>query len=187
MLLIAAAVLALLAVPLTGRDLSRLAGLRLRGIWLVVAALVVQTVIVSFDVISSPTVDRVAHLASYGALGVVLWWNRAMPWLWLVTLGGACNVVAIVANGGVMPASRSALEGAGLPTTGGFANSGVVDSARLAFLGDVFHTPRGMPLANVFSIGDALLALGVLLLVLAVTRREPVVAATEPAVPSPST
>jgi hypothetical protein len=36
----------------------------------------------------------------------------------------------------------------------------VLPDPRLAFLGDVFAIPRGWPLANVFSVGDVLIAVG---------------------------
>lgn len=50
-----------------------------------------------------------------------------------------------------------------------FTNSGVVADPNLLFLGDVFAVPAGSPLANVFSIGDVCMALGVFLLIHAVT------------------
>ena len=62
-----------------------------------------------------------------------------------------------------MPAASSALDRAGLRAEGGFVNSARSDSA-VGFLGDVFAVPAGMPLANVFSIGDVLLVVGLALL-----------------------
>jgi hypothetical protein len=60
-----------------------------------------------------------------------------------------------------MPASPSALAGAGLDLEPGFQNSTALADPRLAFLGDVFYIPASWPLSNVFSIGDVLIALGV--------------------------
>jgi hypothetical protein len=69
--------------------------------------------------------------------------------------------MAITANGGVMPTSRSALVDAGRKHTHNtFDNSGIVSHARLRFLGDVFAMPAWMPLHNVFSVGDVLIGLG---------------------------
>ena len=48
---------------------------------------------------------------------------------------------------------------------GEFINSRVLDDAKLQFLGDVFATPASLPLHNVFSIGDAILLIGVFVLV----------------------
>ena len=80
----------------------------------------------------------------------------------LVALGAALNLLVISVNGGVMPASPSALAGAGLPVNEpGFQNSTALAEPRLAFLGDVFSLPVSWPLSNVFSVGDVLIALGV--------------------------
>ncbi len=87
--------------------------------------------------------------------------NRHLPNLWVAVTGGAANLAAIAANGGEMPASRTALVAAGKPVVHqGFVNSAPVTHARLAFLGDIFSIPRSLPLANVFSVGDVLLLLG---------------------------
>lgn len=166
MLIVVAAVLGVLAVRLTGRPLSRLAKLRFTAVWLVPLALAVQVVTISFTPPGPEVVYRVIHLATYVALGAFVWLNRRIPWLWLVALGGACNMAAISANGGVMPASPDALRRAGLSESDGFTNSDVVDDPRLAALGDVFATPEWLPLANVFSVGDVLLVVGLALLVL---------------------
>ena len=93
--------------------------------------------------------------------GLFLVANRELPGIPLVVLGAAANLLAIAANGGVMPASPSALATAGLPPEQpGFANSAALAHPRLAFLGDVFAIPAGWPLANVFSVGDVLIAAG---------------------------
>ena len=64
-----------------------------------------------------------------------------------------------------MPASRKAL--ASLPQVaekGDFANSQVLAHPHLQFLGDVFATPASWPLHNVFSVGDIVLFVGVIVL-----------------------
>lgn len=77
-------------------------------------------------------------------------------------VGAILNLLAIVANAGVMPATAGALATAGVPSGGGvIANSASVADPRLRFLGDVFAIPSSVPLANVFSVGDVLIALGV--------------------------
>ena len=73
-----------------------------------------------------------------------------------------------------MPASIEALmlaHGvAGVPTTA-FSNSQLIGPATLLpWLGDVFALPRGVPLANVFSIGDVLIGAGGLLFVVRTMR-----------------
>jgi hypothetical protein len=43
---------------------------------------------------------------------------------------------------------------------GDFANSAVLPDPHLAFLGDIFALPAGVPFANVFSIGDVVILVG---------------------------
>ena len=118
----------------------------------------------------SPGLHRVLHVLSY-ALG-----PRSSP-----RTGGsgdvdhrpraALNLLAILANDGVMPASRSALRAAGIATKSqGFVNSSAVAHPRLLPLGDVFALPNPWPLHNVFSIGDLCIAAGVVIAVLACQR-----------------
>ncbi|MEX1145961.1 MAG: DUF5317 family protein [Acidimicrobiia bacterium] len=165
MLLAALAVLVIATVPLAGGRLSRLADLRLRAVWALALALVVQVLIIS--VLPSGDVDlhRVLHLATYVAVLVWVVLNHGLLWRWPIVIGGALNFVVIVANDGVMPASRAARVAAGLVGRQGFENSAAVAHPNLGFLGDVFAIPADLPLANVFSVGDALLVLGIFLVV----------------------
>jgi hypothetical protein len=89
-------------------------------------------------------------------------------------VGVLCNALAIAANGGYMPARRAALAAAGVLYTGdSAANSHLIDGGtRFPFLGDVFAVPKGVPFANVFSVGDLFIAAGLALLIaLAMHRR----------------
>jgi hypothetical protein len=79
----------------------------------------------------------------------------------VISAGGLLNLIAIAANGGVMPASESAMRRAGLLSGTDFTNSGVVEHARVAWLGDVFSIPASWPLSNVFSVGDVVVVLGI--------------------------
>jgi hypothetical protein len=102
------------------------------------------------------------HVATYVAAGWFVWVNRAIPGLWIIALGAASNGITIAVNGGTLPASRSALDAAGIhPKPDEFLNSGVLDHPHLGFLGDVFAIPERFPLSNVFSVGDALIVIGV--------------------------
>jgi hypothetical protein len=169
-ILLLAVGLVIASVPLLGGQLGELRSIRIRGAAFVGAAVVVQTLLVTVlpkDV--PPAVSGGAHLLTYAAGVGVLLFNRRIPGMAIVALGGLANTAAIAANNGVMPASAAARAAAGLPplTSGGshFANSATVSSARLGFLGDVFPWPRPMPFANVFSVGDVLLVVGIAALV----------------------
>ena len=157
-----AGLLALLSPALTGGRLTRYAEVRLRHGWIVVAALVAQILIIEVVAESQRGVLSAVHVATYAAAGVWVWLNRRVPGLWIVAVGAASNGVTIALNGGTLPASARALEGAGLNLDpDSFVNSGVLADARLPWLGDIFWIPEGWPLANVFSIGDALIVGGI--------------------------
>lgn len=88
--------------------------------------------------------------------------NVSVPGLIVVALGAVSNLAAIVANGGVMPADPAAAALAGLSSANGeFSNSAVTADASLRPLTDIFAIPAGLPLANVFSVGDVLIGIGV--------------------------
>jgi hypothetical protein len=162
MLLVVVALLCLALALATGGSLAALADVRLRAPWLVGLALGAQVVIVSIVPGSFDGLHAPVHIATYGLLGAFLWCNRRLPGLVFVAAGCAANAAAIIANGGVMPATAGALAAAGMPAekTGEFANSAVVESSALSWLGDVFAVPASWPLSNVFSIGDVLVAAG---------------------------
>ncbi len=164
MFLIYAALFALLTVPLLGGRVIALADLELRRPWLVAAALAAQVVVTTIMPGTCAVAGAYVQLATYGLLGAFLWSNRHVPGLPVLTLGASCNFAAIAANEGVMPASRGALEAAGLPYDHAeeFANSAAVDDAKLAFLGDVLAIPEALPASNVLSVGDLLIFCGLL-------------------------
>ena len=138
--------LALVAVPLTGGRLERLADLRLRWIPLATAAFAIQILIVNVIPEGDEGLRSAIHIATYGVLGVVLVRNLDQPGLPLIALGGLSNALAIVANGGVMPASEGALRTAGMTADPeAFTNSALVEDAHLWFLGDVFAVPSWVP------------------------------------------
>lgn len=162
-MILAVALVALgVLVVARGGSLGRLQDVRLHAPYLVVVGLAIQLVVVSLLPASvPPLVARAVHLESYVLVVAFLLHNRHLPGLGTIGLGTAANAIAIAANGGVMPASPAALRFAGRATTSaGFANSTAVPHPHLAFLGDVFALPAGVPLANVFSVGDVLLVVG---------------------------
>jgi hypothetical protein len=158
--LVVAVVVSALAVPLSGGRLAALLELRLRHVWAVYGAL--GLTILGIGLPGLPDGARsILLVAAYPVGAVFLAANRHVPGMVLTALGAALNLLAIAANGGVMPASPAALSRAGLPADApGFQNSAALDEPRLAFLGDVFSIPASWPLSNVFSIGDVLIVAG---------------------------
>jgi hypothetical protein len=160
-IVVAAFVLVVASVLVFGGSLSRLGDLRVKHSWLIIVAFVVQFVVIEITPRVGEQIGSWAHLSSYAFAGAFLVANRHIDGLALVGVGGALNLAAIVANGGVMPASEWAVRTAGLSTVAGeFANSRALAHPRLQPLGDVFAIPRGWPFANVFSIGDIVLVVG---------------------------
>ena len=141
---------------------KRLARLDLHHIWLVWTGFLTQVIV--FQWIAPHMAEshvKLIHLGTYAILVTFIVLNRHIPGAWMIALGTAFNLIAIVANGGSMPASRWALEYAGkhIPSEA-FQNSAALAHPKLLFLGDVFALPYGVPLANVFSVGDVLIVLG---------------------------
>ena len=168
----AACVAVAVALCLRG-SLLQLASLRFRALWLMFAALGAQVLVVSVLVDLPDGVARAAHLATYAMAGAFLLLNLRVPGLPLIGLGTACNAVTIALNGGVLPASAAATAAAGWSEEDPqFANSDpALENPRLAVLGDNYVTPDWVPFSNVYSIGDVVIVLGVLLLVYRATRR----------------
>jgi len=153
-----------------GGRLARLATLHFRWPWLALGGLLVQVALFTEPgFAASGSLAPWIYVASTAAVLVAVLRNLALPGLALVALGAACNLAAIVANGGWMPADPGALATAGL-NAGGHTNSIVVPDPALRPLTDVFAVPAWVPLANVFSIGDVLIAVG-LAAAIAVTLR----------------
>ncbi|HET9615450.1 MAG TPA: DUF5317 domain-containing protein, partial [Candidatus Limnocylindrales bacterium] len=152
--------------------LQALEQLRLRASWLVGLALAAQIVIISVAPQGDRTVHHVVHLSTYALTAAFALLNRRVAGVGLAAVGGLLNLAAITSNGGVMPASASALRIAGFTSPGsGFANSAAVAHAHLAWLGDVFALPASWPVHNVFSVGDVLLGAGVAVLIVVAMRR----------------
>jgi Family of unknown function (DUF5317) len=81
----------------------------------------------------------------------------------LVAAGAIANLAAVLANGGFMPASQAALAAAGRVTPTIYSNSVAAQNPALWPLTDIFALPSAMPLANVFSVGDVMIGLGIAL------------------------
>jgi hypothetical protein len=111
-------------------------------------------------------------LASYVLLGAAVVANRALPGIVVIGVGMLANVVAIVANGGRMPALPEAAAAAGMNAPA--HNNSVTDAApNLSPLVDRWAAPEWLPLANVYSVGDVILALGAFVLVLVTMGARP--------------
>lgn len=156
---------------LAGGRLQRLAEVRLRWAPLALLGLAIQVALFADPLASvvgawGPPIYVASTAAVLGAVLV----NLRLAGLPVVALGAASNLAAIVANGGVMPVSAEALAALGVPAGPGFSNSREVEAVALAPLTDIFALPAWLPFANVFSVGDVLIGLGVAIALVAAMR-----------------
>jgi hypothetical protein len=172
-----AIIIGIAAGYLLGGRFERLGSLPFRFAPVVLSALAIQLLIFG-------PLDQVVgeagpplYLGSTIAALLAVASNIRIPGLALVVAGTASNLAAILANGGVMPADPGALAVAGLDDRPGFSNSAVIESPALPALTDIFAIPEAVPFANVFSIGDLLIGLGVAIAIAWGMRRGGVVQA----------
>jgi uncharacterized protein DUF5317 len=183
MVLLTGFALALAVALLGGGRPGRVADLRLRAVGLFYLAIALQVVAFPAGLLPWAPGDRVAtalSLASYGVLVAATLANRRVPGTPLIGAGLACNVAAMLANGGHMPATAPALRALGRAEHGVHANSIGLAHPTLPWLVDRFATPRWVPFASVFSVGDVLIVAGAALLLWSATgarapwRQQPV-------------
>ena len=154
---------------LLGGRLGGLAEIRLRAWWLFFAAFGLQVLAFPFEFLpwrTGHTTASAVWIASYGLLLVAAALNVRIPGVPLVVAGIAANVAAVLANGGSMPVLPEAMRAAGGDHTT-FNNSTASAEPHLAWLVDRWAAPEWIPAANVFSVGDVLIAVGAAWIVLA--------------------
>ena len=168
-MVLALALLVAVAVGIAlGGRLDALAELRLSGSWLIIAAISLQIVAFPSGALPWHTGDTLAMylwIGSYALLVAATVLNWQIPGMLVVAAGMGMNLAAILANGGHMPALPTAAAHAGL-ATGIDNNSQTLVDPHLALLVDRWAAPDWVPFANVYSVGDVLLALGAFALVL---------------------
>jgi len=172
--------LALFLSLLLGGDLRRLGDVHIRVSPLILLSLLLQIVIFTRwwqSAMPYRAVTSGLYIVSLLLLLTAGWVNRRLPGLSVLLLGLASNALVIFANGGTMPASLWAMRTAGIVDSQATfeamrtANSSIAGiETPLWFLGDILAIPSRFPLANVYSIGDVLIALGGIWFIVANTR-----------------
>ena len=166
-----------------GLLIGRVLGGRVRNlehvhfVWwqLALAGLAVQLVL-----FADPVQERVGaegpviYVASTLAVLAALLRNLRLPGMAIIAVGAVLNLVPIVANGGFMPSSPDAwreLTGVAAVPVAFYSNSVLIGPDTLfPFLGDIFVFPRPLPMATLFSVGDAIIALGAVLFLVVAMR-----------------
>jgi hypothetical protein len=155
-----------------------LAALQFRWPWLIIGGLLVQVVLFT-DQVATVVGDLgpPIYVGSTGLVFLGVLRNIDITGMKIVALGAASNLAAIIANGGFMPAGRGALEALHKSDPTIYSNSAYLEHPALEPLTDIFALPAGLPFANIFSIGDVLIAIGVAVIIVAAMRRGPAPAA----------
>jgi hypothetical protein len=171
MFILYALIAGLLVGLLVGGRVEAIAETRFRWGWLALVALAIQVVLFSpLAGVGLGEAGRWVYVGSTVLVVLVVVINLRLAGLPIVLAGAASNLAAIVANGGSMPASPSALAAAGRSVGDGPTNSALVAHPALEPLTDIFATPAWLPLANIFSVGDVLIAIGVAVAIVAGMR-----------------
>ena len=157
---------------LSGGRVAGLAALQLRWSWIMLAGLMVQVVLFSGPVAARiGAAGPVLYVGSTMAVVAAVLANVRIPGMPVVVLGAASNLAAILANGGYMPANPAALAAVGKDVGTAYSNSAVPAQPALAPLSDIFALPAWLPWANIFSIGDVLIGVGVAWVIVAAMHR----------------
>ena len=172
MFILYAVVFGLVVGAMTGGHVAGLSDLRFRLSWLIVGGLAVQLALFSQPI--SGLVGDLGpwlYVGSTAAVVVAMAANRTIPGIPIVIAGALCNLVAIVANGGYMPAGPAAMAALGKTEAMTYSNSVVNAQPVLWPLTDIFALPRWLPFTNVFSVGDVLIGVGVVVVIVVAMRR----------------
>ena len=180
----------ILAGLLLGGRLEGLGRLQFRWAWVFMLGLAVQLVLFSDQVTAwIGEAGMPIYVLSTVAVAAAVGANARVTGIPIVLAGAVSNLAAIVANGGYMPASAEAIAALGRPVKEGYSNSSFVAEPALPWLTDIFALPSWLPFTNVFSIGDVLIGLGVVV-VIAAAMRTPAPATVAPGnspAPDPAT
>jgi hypothetical protein len=171
MFILYAVIVGLVIGFIAGGRLSAIGDLRFRWAPLVIAGFMAQVVLFS-DAVAERIGDLgpALYVGSTVLVVVAVLRNAAVPGMPLVALGAASNLAAIVANGGFMPASPGAMAALGKDAPTIYSNSAVLAQPALAPLTDIFALPQWLPFTNIFSVGDVILSLGVVVAIATAMR-----------------
>ena len=169
----------------TGGRLSALASIQFRWAPLILLGFLAQVVLFT-DAVAARVGDLgpAIYVITTAMVGAAVLRNVRLPGMPLIVLGAVSNLATILANGGYMPASPDALASLGRTAPTIYSNSAVVPTPNLPWLIDRFALPSWLPMTNVFSVGDVLVAVGVFVLVVATVRTPPDTDRTAPAADS---
>lgn len=156
---------AVLVALLRGGKIARLANLVLKGFVFALLSLLLRVLAGVLAVYWIPAAAWL-QVAAYLPLFYFVLLNRDRAGMTFLGLGSALNLVAIAANGGMMPVSAAAIAGAGgLDVVPVGTHTILTGASRLTFLADVIPVSWHFPNPVVISVGDILITSGVFLFI----------------------
>lgn len=172
-MLSSAIIVSIIVGSLRGGRLGALAELQFRHLGLVFAAFFLE-IFLGFGagLGLSHQIAAWLHIGLYLLLLYALWSNRRLPGVSFLLAGSFLNFLVIAANGGRMPVSGPALLRLGLVQHHdqlvqdlSLTHQLMGPYTRLWWLGDYWLMPPPFPRPAAFSIGDALMVIGVFWLI----------------------
>jgi Family of unknown function (DUF5317) len=157
-----------LLVLATGGSFRQLLRLQIQSIWLVVVALAIQILLAFVDIPSARFDDLGFGLvmASYAFLLAFCFVNLRISMMWVIALGIGLNALVIGLNQGMPTRDREVSTRSGRtieePIERTVKHRPESDDDLLPFLGDRIEVPE--PVDEMVSLGDLVIALGVVLL-----------------------
>jgi hypothetical protein len=160
-----------------GRAFRQIATIPLRSAWLAVVGLALQ-----WPLLWTPggplrqlSVQQVLFMLSHLLLLAFAWRNRQLTGVQILGLGVICNLLAIVSNGGFMPITPETLvhinpgsmvEQWPVGIHYGYSKDIVLlkEGTKLWALSDTLVLPPPFPYPTAFSLGDMLIAAGIIVL-----------------------
>lgn len=171
MLIVYAVVTGIIIGLIMGGNLKYLAQNNFQWKTLAVIAFLIQIIIFSDIPFWKPSGGIIVflHLISYITLLVFIFINIKAIGLIIIGAGIFLNALVIFINGGYMPTLAKNLLNTSMNRYAETISQGnavhnsaeITRTTLLPWLGDIFYLPSWIPLSNVFSIGDVIIAVGI--------------------------